>query len=118
MNYERFHVWRTWRAVRVGLCEGESYSIYLGAMHELPCQAYVLHTAGAQQGLNKNLQQSGNKMRYYAERIVLQTAKIRCIVQYLNSKSKFLEVETVSYVRIMHQGDIIGANSKYRDIII
>lgn len=36
----------------------ESCSIYLGAMHELPCQAYVLHAAGTQQGLHKDLQQS------------------------------------------------------------
>lgn len=37
----------------------QSYLIYLGAVHELPCQAYVLHAAGTQQGLNKDLQQAG-----------------------------------------------------------
>lgn len=30
--------------------------MYLGAMHELPCQAYVLHAAGTQQGLHEDLQ--------------------------------------------------------------
>lgn len=43
--------------VNVTLRKGlHSYLTYLGAMHELPCQAYVLHTAGTQQGLNKDLQ--------------------------------------------------------------
>lgn len=35
--------------------------MYLGAVHELSCQAYVLHSAGAQQGLDKNLQRSGRR---------------------------------------------------------
>lgn len=36
----------------------ESDFTHLGAVHELSCQAYILHTAGAQQGLNKDLQQT------------------------------------------------------------
>lgn len=51
--------------------EGEFYSIYLGAMHKLSCQADVLHAAGAQQGLDKNLPQNGNKRRFNAGRDLL-----------------------------------------------
>lgn len=33
--------------------------LYLGAVHELPCKAYILHTARTQEGLNKDLRWSG-----------------------------------------------------------
>lgn len=88
IHYEWFNIWRPQWALRV------SYLIYLGAVHKLPCQAYVLHTAGTQQGLNKDLQQSGRRGNNV---LTLSFDKLHCttlnsVVQVVETHSSVCEL--------------------------
>lgn len=74
-------------SVSVKWCHG-SCLIYLGAVHELPCQAYVLNTAGTQQGLNKDLQQSGRRVD------IMQRERWRLTVHCRSLNSVVQEVDT------------------------